>query len=101
MSDVQRDVVCRGDPPTLAIRTNTAGKRATRGLPLRAVIAAALYLALATWLAGVRPLWLDEVLQLRDTRRPSPAHRVPYADFLLGIPQTTGRFCSNTRVMPI
>lgn len=39
----------------------------------RAGIAAALYLAAMILLSGFRPLWLDEILQLLDTRQPSAA----------------------------
>lgn len=40
--------------------------------PARSALLAALaYLAVAIALSGIRPLWLDEILQLLDTRQPS------------------------------
>lgn len=39
----------------------------------RALLVAGPYLVLSLWLSGVRPLWLDEILQLMDTRQPSAA----------------------------
>jgi hypothetical protein len=44
---------------------------------------ALLFLARALPLAPVRPLWLDEILQLMDTRQPAAARlmaRLPYQD---------------------
>ena len=42
--------------------------------PVRQALAvAAVYLAAMIWIAGLRPLWLDEILQLMETRRLSPS----------------------------
>ncbi len=39
---------------------------------------ALLYLAAMLWISGLRPLWLDEILQLMDTRRPSASDLVAH-----------------------
>ncbi len=58
--------------------------RLRRRLPAAVLAVACLYLALALALAGARPLWLDEILQLTDTRQGSTA------ELLRRLPHHTG-----------
>src|SRR5579872_123445 len=44
----------------------------------RALVSAVLYLIVAIALAGIRPLWLDEILQLLDTRQPSVSRLIEH-----------------------